>query len=87
MPHIKSPNMLYRYIFLLLKEMLIIRYVETNLWLIDDLGYLHIRFYKNEKFLHSFIIYNKERFRKYPCMGTELQTLDIQFSKLHYPFQ
>ena len=50
------------FIFLSLKEMLITRYVEMNLWLTDDLAYLHIKFYKNEKFLYSFIVCNKNGF-------------------------
>ena len=50
------------FIFLSLKEMLITRYVEMTLWLTDDLAYLHIRFYKNEKFVLSFIVDNKKGF-------------------------
>ena len=54
--------MLYPYVSLSLKKMLIIRYVETHLWLTDGLAYLHIRFYKNEKLLYSFRVCNKKGF-------------------------
>ena len=50
------------FIFLSLKEILITRYVEMNLCLTDDLAYPHIRFYKNEKFVFSFIVGNKKGF-------------------------
>ena len=50
------------FIFLSLKEMLITKYVEMNLWLTDNLAYLHIRFYKNEKFVLNFIVGNKKGF-------------------------
>ena len=50
------------FIFLSLKGMLITRYVEMNLWLTDNLAYLHISFYKYEKFVLSFIVGNKKGF-------------------------
>ena len=55
-------NMLYHCIFLQSKKMLIISYVEKDLWLTDDLSYLNIKFYKNVKYFHSCILCNKKSF-------------------------
>ena len=50
------------FIFLSLKEMLITSYVEMNLWLTDELVDPHIRFYKNQRFVLTFIVGNKKGF-------------------------
>ena len=74
------------FIFLSLKEMLITRYVEMNLWLTDDLAYLHIKFYKNEKFLYSFIVCNKNGFENSSVWERKfkLQIFKLQNSTTHF---
>ena len=64
----------------LLKEVLITRYVETNLWLTDGLSYLHIKnFIKMRKtFIVSWFVI-KKRFCKYQCLTKEHRTLCIKF--------